>query len=369
MQHKKFPVIVFLLFFGISVSAQQEKPILAFSEKEFNFGTIKETDGERVHDFQFTNQGKVPLIVNNVKSSCGCTVPSWPREPVLPGKTGNIKVSFNPKNQSGAITKTVQILSNAEVPQVVLSVRGIVIPAEKVEDVFKFNVGELRLQTIYAAFGEVYKGRSAQYSIRVFNNSANQPAVLTFSKLPAHLKITVKPQTIEPLQEGVIELEYLTAELNNWDYVVDRLDLLVNGKVVPNNRINVTANIKEDFSGLSAEQLALAARAEFDSREFDFGSIAADKIVEHSFMLTNAGKSNLYIRKVTASCGCTAVQPARTTIPPGESTAIKAVFNARGREGNQKKAITVITNDPKRSRSILWINAMVEKPAGMNPSK
>jgi hypothetical protein len=102
-----------------------------------------------------------------------------------------------------------------------------------------------------------------------------------------------------------------------------------------------------------------APRVEFDSQLFDFGSIAANTLVEHEFRLTNRGKSDLLIRKVSASCGCTAVQPAKIQIPPGESTTIKAVFNAAGREGNQKKAITVITNDPKRSRSILWINGIV----------
>jgi hypothetical protein len=142
--------------------------------------------------------------------------------------------------------------------------------------------------------------------------------------------------------------------------MVDRINFLVNGKTVSGNRINITANIKEDFSGLTAEQLAMAARAEFDSHQFDFGNITGDKSVEHSFKLTNTGKSNLLIRKVSASCGCTAVQPDKTTIMPGESTMIKAIYNPKGsKAGNQKKAITVITNDPKQSRSVLWVSAVI----------
>lgn len=84
--------------------------------------------------------------------------------------------------------------------------------------------------------------------------------------------------------------------------------------------------------------------------------------MEHAFKLTNNGKSNLYIRKVSASCGCTAAQPEKTVVAAGESTLIKATFNAAGREGNQKKAITVITSDPKRSKTILWINGIVSRP-------
>jgi hypothetical protein len=144
--------------------------------------------------------------------------------------------------------------------------------------------------------------------------------------------------------------------------VVDRIDLLVNGQSVPANRISITANIKENFKDFTADDMSKAPEVEFDQTNYDFGVITPDKVVEHVFQLTNRGKSDLYIRKVSASCGCTAVQPAKIIIAPGESTAIKATFNAAGREGNQKKAITIITNDPKRSKTILWINGMVSKP-------
>lgn len=334
---------------------------MVFTEKELNFGTIKAVDGTINHDFQFTNQGKSPIILNDVRTSCGCAVPDWPREPILPGKTGHIRVSFNPEAQSGAVTKTIQIISNAANSPVSLAIRGVVIPSEKVEEAYKFLIGDLRLETIYAAFGEVYKGKTADYKIRVFNTSSEKTVSISFRNVPAHLKVTCNPEILSPGQEGIIELEYNSALVNTWDYAVDRIDIIINGTVMQNGRINATAIIREDFSSLTADQLARAAHAEFDSRQFDFGPINSDQVVEHSFILTNTGKSNLFIRKVSASCGCTAVQPAKTNIAPGESTEIIAVFNAMGREGNQKKAITVITNDPKQSRAILWIQALVQK--------
>lgn len=352
-------LVFLLLFLLIPVSGQTSKPVITFSEKEFHFGTLRTTAGVVSHDFVFTNTGKIPLIINEVKASCGCTVAEWPREPVLPGKAGIIKVTFDPEKQSGSFTKTIQVSSNADVPLVKLLISGVVVPTDQVDEVFKFTVGDIRLETIYAAFGEIYTGQTAKFTIRVFNNASDKPAALSFRQLPAHLKVRITPGTIDPQQEGRIELEYVTTGMKEWDYVVDRLDLLVNGKTLPNNRINITANIREDFSKLTAIEMEVAPRVEFDSQLYDFGTIAANALVEHEFTLTNRGKSDLFIRKVSASCGCTAVQPAKIQIPPGESTTIKAVFNAAGREGNQKKAITVITNDPKRSRSILWINGVV----------
>jgi hypothetical protein len=357
-----FATAVILGFFWLSPAfTQPDKPGISFSEKEFNFGTFRESVGIVTHDFQFTNTGRIPLLVNDVKASCGCTVPEWPKEPILPGKTGIIKVSYNPTKQNGAFNKTIQVSSNADMPIMNLAVKGVVIPTEIVEEVYKFTIGDIRLETIYAAFGEIYKGQSSTYTIKVFNNSKDKPARLSFRQVPPHLRIRFIPEIIDPQQEGKIEMEYITSDLKDWDYVVDRLDLLVNNAILPNNRISITANIREDFSNLSAADIEAAPRVEFDSRQFDFGTIASDVTVEHEFRITNAGKSDLFIRKVSASCGCTAVQPAKTRVRPGESTTIKTIFNASGREGNQKKAITVITNDPRRSKSILWINGIVEK--------
>ncbi|HJZ41696.1 MAG TPA: DUF1573 domain-containing protein [Bacteroidales bacterium] len=363
---KNGPWFGLFLYFILTpaLSAQQSKPVISFVEKEHNFGTLRESDGAVTHDFVFTNSGKIPLIVHDVKASCGCTSPEWPREPVLPGKSGTIRVSFNPKDRPGPFNKSILVNSNADLPSVALSVKGVVIPVDLVEEAYRFTVGELRLQTIYAAFGEIYKGNVADYIIKVYNTSKTKPARLSFPKVPAHLKITLVPEVIEPLQEGRIEIEYLSTVQKDWDYVVDRLAMLVNGQTLPNNRINITANIKEDFSKFSSGDMANAPRIAFDSTSFSFGMIGQDQVVEHEFKLTNSGKSNLYIRKVSASCGCTAVQPEKTVIEPGGSTSIKTVFNAAGREGNQKKAITVITNDPKRSRTILWINGVVTKSTG-----
>ncbi len=343
---------------------QNKAPIITFSEKEYSFGTIKENDGVLSHGFQFKNEGRTPLIINEVKASCGCTVPEWPREPILPGKTGSIKVSFDPKKQSGSFNKTIQVLSNASSPQVVISVKGVVIPVATNADIYKYTIGDIRIENIYVAFGEIPKGKTKTQILRVLNTSDERSVTLTFKTLPPYLKYTCAPEVIGPKQEGSLKIEYLTGNINQWDYVVDRLDLMINGQALPKNRINITANIKEDFSSYTAEDLAKAPVVKFDRHEFDFGVIPGKAPVEHSFKLINEGKSDLLIRKVTASCGCTAVQPAKTLIAPGDTALIKVKFNPAGREGNQKKAVTVITNDPKHSKSILWIKAEIQRASG-----
>ncbi|MEC8459130.1 MAG: DUF1573 domain-containing protein [Bacteroidota bacterium] len=104
-------------------------PSIAFEADFHDFGEISEgTVAE--HVFTFTNKGEGPLIISNAQGSCGCTVPIWPRNPIAPGETGEIKVSFNSKGRAGKQDKRVTLTTNA-VPQTkVLNITSTVI-AEK----------------------------------------------------------------------------------------------------------------------------------------------------------------------------------------------------------------------------------------------
>ena len=81
--------------------------------------------------------------------------------------------------------------------------------------------------------------------------------------------------------------------------------------------------------------------------------------MSHEYKFTNKGKSNLLIRKVTASCGCTAVMASEQVIAPGKTGVIKASFDSTGKTGKQNKTVTVITNDPVSSKVMLWVRGEV----------
>lgn len=89
------------------------KTTVEFTEKKHSFGTIKE--GEVVkHSFHFRNTGDQPLLISNAQASCGCTVPSFPKEPIPPTGEGDIIVEFNSKNREGHQQKNVLVYSNAQ---------------------------------------------------------------------------------------------------------------------------------------------------------------------------------------------------------------------------------------------------------------
>lgn len=108
-------------------------PIMTFDELSYDFGEISQ--GEKAeHEFTFTNTGKSNLLISSAVGSCGCTVPSYPEEPIAPGEEGVIHVVFNSTNKSGAQHKRVTIMANTMPSKNMVAIMGTVLAPDKVED-------------------------------------------------------------------------------------------------------------------------------------------------------------------------------------------------------------------------------------------
>ena len=103
---------------------------MVFDEEEFNYGTVKQGDVVQ-HSFSFTNTGKVPLIISNARSTCGCTVPEKPDGPIAPGEKGVIKVKFNTRGKSNRQEKPIIITANTYPKETKTYIKGFVeVPAK-----------------------------------------------------------------------------------------------------------------------------------------------------------------------------------------------------------------------------------------------
>ena len=123
---KKLIVVALISLIGYTSSAQAK---ISFKNETVDYGKIvKGSDGIRV--FEFTNTGDAELVVTNVKSSCGCTVPKKPEGPVAPGASGSIEVKYD-TNRVGPIRKTVTVYSNADEPIKALKIKGEVLNSSK----------------------------------------------------------------------------------------------------------------------------------------------------------------------------------------------------------------------------------------------
>lgn len=332
-----------------------DKSRITFEKLQHNFGTFKEELGPQTVSFNFKNEGTVPLILNNVQASCGCTTPEWTREPIAPGAKGIIKVSYDPRNRPGVFNKTIRVSSNAENSDVVLTILGEVTPrARTVEEDYPNEIGPLRAKTNHIAFVQMKENQVKKDSTEVINTSDNT-VQLSFKTPPSHLSAVIKPAKLAPKQKGYIVVTFDASKIKAYGFVMHRIYLNVDGQDDYKNSIAVSTTLEEDFSNLSAADLQNAPVVKYDTESFDFGDIKAGSKVEHTFSLKNTGKKDLIIRDVKSSCGCTAVAPSKNVVTAGESVPLKVSFDSTGKNGRQSKTITVITNDPKNPTTVLRI--------------
>lgn len=135
---KKIMMFLFIGFVSFSMNAQEKAvsetvvdpnaPAFEFTTDVIDYGKIEQNaDGVRV--FKFKNVGKSPLVISRIQSSCGCTVPKKPSDPIMPGKTGEIEVKYA-TNRLGGFSKTITVYSNATEPTKRLRIKGIVLKPE-----------------------------------------------------------------------------------------------------------------------------------------------------------------------------------------------------------------------------------------------
>lgn len=133
---KKLTSFIMVAFFATSIFAQASKngPEIKFEKTVYEYGNIHQGDNG-VSEFVFKNVGNEPLILSNVAASCGCTVPEWPKNPILPNQSASIKVKYDTR-RIGTISKSVTVFSNASTDRVMLQLRGNIAakPAEAIPE-------------------------------------------------------------------------------------------------------------------------------------------------------------------------------------------------------------------------------------------
>lgn len=334
------------------------QPQIKFSETVHDFGTIKEDGGVAETYFEFTNIGNQALILNNVKTSCGCTTPEWNNQPIAPGQKGKIKVSYDPKNHPGVFSKNVEVIANTQPSTTKLLIKGKVEPREQtLAELYIKEMGGIRLKSNYVSLGRIYLNEEKTGEVEIVNTSSKsvRPGGI---RIPAHIALNFEPEELKPGENGKILIRYDASKKNAYGVVNDRIYLTFNNESKSEYNISVAASIEEDFSLLTPEELALSPVASFDQTVFDFGNIQEGDKVGHEFKISNTGKTDLIIRNVKTSCGCTAVKHSNT-VGPGETSILAVEFNSKGKKNRQNNSITVMTNDPSHSSIQLRVTGNV----------
>ena len=228
-----------------------------------------------------------------------------------------------------------------------------------INDEYPSKSGNLRFNKYQVSFQNIKNIESKTDTLKMFN-AFSQPMSLSFTKVPDYITCKAFPENLKPNQRGYILITYNAAKRNDFGQVSEYVTLATNDSVQPEKLIYIVADIMEDFSKLTPEQMVNAPKISFEKSTFDFGTINQGDKIEHDFSFTNTGKSDLVIRKTKGSCGCTVGTPEKSTLKPGESTNLHVVFNSAGKSGQQNKTVTITSNDPSNSSAVITLVGKVD---------
>lgn len=327
--------------FLLSFFSAFPQAVIHFSSKSHDFGTIQEVGGAVAYDFEFENQGNAPILIKNVESSCGCTSPEWTKQPVLPGKKGFVKATFNPKDRPGYFDKTITVYSNARPGVIELKIKGTVQGKTRtILDDYPYELPSgLRLPLEEISLMKVRKDEVKSMAIGVFNNAGKQVAV-SFVNLPPYIQMGIEPQQIGNKSQATIKVAYNTAMHGEYGLNREEVTMVVDGKKYT---LPVSVYIEEVFKEVNT---AVAPVAEVDKKYYNFGKTTSAQPASFTYQLKNAGKTLLKVHRIYANDSRVVAEITKKELQPGESVPIIVKTIPGAEAGNVSAVVSVISNSP-----------------------
>lgn len=341
-----------------------KRGFLYFKERSIDFGTVKEEDGLQSGRFVAYNIAKDPLVLTKVEVACGCTQVEYSKDTLFAGDSVEIQVSYNPANQKGPFENAIMVYNSGIPYQIFLIIKGNTVPKEKtVLDKYEHNLGNLRLSSMYHDFGFMYQDDIDTFKIAIYNAGENPIRINGITGRPTYIILNNDKTTLQPGQESVIEIVYDARQVNDLGDMIHYLNMITSDYYAPEIPLNINAHILERFPKQTKKRLRNNPVVNFAEKELNYGKALKGDTVKVTYYLKNDGKDPLIIRKIQPSCGCTSIESDKMEIKAGDTATITVNFSTTGREGEDTKLITIITNDPARPVSKLYLRGtIVENP-------
>ena len=341
-----------LLFFAGMMTAGMlcaQEPVIEYDKTEHDFGKINEADGRVTTVFTFRNTGMSPLVLNNVRASCGCTTPKWTKEPVEPGQEGQITVTYNPNGRPGHFSKTITVTSNAKKETTKLYIKGEVIPKTvKPVDKFPVKMGALSLVTGEMDFGDVKKGAIVTKTIG-YANQSDSVFTLAFNNTVNYINVfpalNQEQLTVDKSQKGDVQVQFDSQLFPTYGPVEETVAVVINGQKDAKHVVKVRANVVEDFSMLTAEQLANAPILTM-SNDLNLGTFKQGKKAKAAFHISNAGQNPLLIHRIVVDNEKVSISHPKSVRSGKKGNCTVTLMTPDA--GSFEMPVTVITNDPEQ---------------------
>jgi len=357
-------------FFGIliiSVVQAQNNAQINADELTYNFGNISEADGPASHAFIIKNTGDAPLVITRVTASCGCAQPEWNKEPIAPGKTGELKVTFNPKGRPGPFHKTVSIYSNGKKGSYTLAIKGNVTPKPTLPIIsYPYSIGELKLHTKTVLYSSIRPDEVLGEKINIMNDSQKTLAI-HLGKIPNYYTVEVHPASLQPGQTGEISFLLDAKAVKRKGRITTELPITISSsdQKEVEGQIQIAANIIDNFSKLSSSEKAKAPVAGLSGTLLEFGQISDKSSIipliggkaSITFDITNTGKSPLQIYSVTSDDQRLDISGGKKELKPGATATFKVSIRPKEIKTKLEALINVVSNDPNGPVRLIKVTA------------
>lgn len=363
---RRFIFIFICCLFVNLLTAQNEK--LRFEKVKHDFGTIYKGDKADV-TFDFVNQSNEVVQLTTVKASCGCTTPNWTKEPVNGGGKGYVSASYD-SHRVGQFTKTITVVydTTGTVQPVTLTITGNVLdtteegnhnhPQKPIVN-YNFPQGNLSFEKSSESIGIIDTDKKHELIFKVKN--MGKETVQVFEEQQTDPFFTMArsfPNFIQPGQEATIMVSMDAAQYDKPGDFTKKVLLKTSDVLGAVKELTITGEFNKV---MTAEEKAQAPNIEFEALEYSAGNVIEGEKVSHKYIFRNTGKSDLIIEYAKGSCGCTVAEPKEKVIKPGGVSEITATFDSQGRFGENKKSVSVKSNDPDNEVVTLQLKVTVEK--------
>lgn len=310
-------------------------------------------------EFVLKNDGRKPLVINNVLKSCGCTQVDYPKTSIAAGESFVIKAVYDAK-QMGTFTKQVCLYTNADEEPFILSMRGKVV-GSVVDFAGSYDemLGAIKSDAQEVEFDDVNRGDRPVQRIHIFNptDEVLEPVVM---HLPDYLHAFVSPSKVAPRHSAEISFVLDSKKLR--DLGLNQTSVYLGerpgDKVAPEKEIVVSAVLLPGFENMTPAKKALAPKIEMSATDLNLGRFNGKKKLKGEILITNKGKSELDIRSMQMFTMGLQVNLKKSKIQPGETVKMKVTAVAADLKKSRVRhpRILMITNDPDHAKVMVKIN-------------